>query len=350
MSNKIKDSLLDITPDLKESKSRVKNAVLHTNLRPRKRQLLPQIILGCFIAMSVFLVSMAFQTDTYISGFSEKTLNMYNLLDDNDPNEAYQNDLITIKYGKLMGVKLNQQQVKELVASYKSELPHNFNKVLDINGISPSAYQKHYLTLKAQVQLVQDSLLPNYEKLYPQFHQEIHAQLLLLDAIKETNQGNMSFGNQDNLSAIVIYEGENARILSLIEEKRLLEEQLIIMPIRDSLNLKAGEEVILENSFITSVIRPESKIKNFVVSQNTKVITENRTKEISAKQKELNLFFEQNDSQTLSQTENPDFQLKTLNGDYSIWFNDDIIIGSGDKGFIISKEQLQAWGEELINN
>lgn len=63
----------------------------------------------------------------------------------------------------------------------------------------------------------------------------------------------MPFNATVDIHAIVLYEGENARVLALIEEKQLLEEQLIIMPIRDSLKLKAGEEVLLENSFMTSV-------------------------------------------------------------------------------------------------
>ena len=92
----------------------------------------------------------------------------------------------------------------------------------------------------------------------------------------------------------------------------------------------------------------ERAFKRFVVSQDVTVVTENKTKVIPVLQKEIDPLFEQMTWQNISQTEEPDVQLKTLNGYYSVWYGDDIVIGSNDKGFIVSKEMLQEWGEGLI--
>lgn len=235
MRNEIKEGLLEITPDLKESKDRIRRAVLKPETSSKKNFIFPRIIFSFAIILSIFLITSEFKNDSYVNGFSQETLTMYNLLEDSEPNEQYQKDLIILKYGELENIQLKKQDVKNLVTSYRNELPASFERVLKQNKISESAYEAQYLTLKAQVQLVFDSLLPKYTQLYPQFPQEVHAQLIILDAMEKVEHEILSFGNKDSISAIVLYEGENARVLSLIEEKKLAEEQFIIMPKHDSL-------------------------------------------------------------------------------------------------------------------
>lgn len=350
MDNEIKKALLDVTPDLEKSKSRVKRAVLQPESKPNKMFYFPQIMFGCFILLSFILVTTKWQSDHFVQGFSEETLKMYGLLDDGDHTQRYQKDLIIAKYGEVKGIKVNKVEIENLIESYKSQLPSTFNKVLEKNEITETAYTEQYLTFKAQVQLIRDSLLQNYEKMYPQFNQEIHAQLLLLDAIEEVGHGDVSFWDGVNISAFVIYEGENARILALIDEKRFLEQQLLIMPKRDSLHFKVGDKVLLEKSLITN-IRTENNFKQFVVSKDIKVVRDNKTISISAKQQKVKKFFDQVTWQPFSQSEEPNMKIETLSGVYSIWFddNENIVIGTGDKGFVITKEELQNWGEDLIN-
>lgn len=343
MKNEIKKGLLDATPDLQQSKERVRKAVL----QPSKMQLMPRFVLGCFIILSIVLVSTHWKINEQVQGFSEETLNMYGLLHDADSSEEYQKDLLLAKYGELKGIEISGQAVKNLIASYEAELPNNFDKLLRKNGITSAAYKEQYLTLKAKVQFIRNQLLPQYEKMYPQFHQEIHAQLLLFDAVEEVDTDTMPFAATTTIPAIVLYEGENARVLASLDEKRLVEEQLYIMPIHDELTLKTGDQVLLENSFITSV-QTKDDFKQFVVSQDIKVVTKDKTKLIPAMQKEVNTLFKQMTWQNISQSDEHDVQLKTASGLYSVWFRDGLVIGSGDKGFVISKEILKKWGEELI--
>jgi len=346
MKDEIKRGLLDVTPDLQQSKSRIRKAVLHSPTR--KKQLLPKFIFGFLILLSIISVATEWQTNNRVQGFSEETLKMYGLPSDGDYTEEYRTDLLIAKYGELKGVEISKQDVKELVASYESELPRTFDRMLEKNGLTRTAYKEQYLMLKAHVQLVREVLLPYYEQHYPQFHSEIHAKLMLLDAVEEVGEEDLSFAVATNFRAIVLYEGENARILALIDEKQWLEEQLIIMPIRDTHTLKTGDEVLLENSFMLGVLK-EKKYWNFVVSQDVTVVTENKAKIIPTMQKKISTLFEQMTWQNISQTEEPDVQLKTLNGNYSVWYGDDIVIGSNDKGFIVSKEMLQEWAEALIH-
>lgn len=346
MKDEIKQGLLDVTPDLQQSKSRVRKAVLHSPTR--KKQLFPRFIFGCLILLSIVLVATEWQTNNRVQGFSEETLKMYGLLDDGDHTEDYRTDLLIAKYGELKGIKINKQDVKELVSSYESELIHTFDKVLEKNKITKTAYKEQYLTLKAHVQLVREALLPYYEQRYPQFHSEIHAKLMVLDAVEEVEEEEMSFAAATNFPAIVLYEGGNARILALLDEKHWGGKQLVIMPIRDTHTLKTGDEVLLENSFMIGVVK-EKKYGQFVVSQDVTVVTENKTKIMPAMQKKISTLFEQMTWQNITQTEEPDMQLKTLSGNYSVWYGDDIVIGSNNKGFIVSKEMLREWAENLIH-
>ena len=308
---------------------------------------MPRFVFGSFILLLIILVSTTWQSDDYVQGFSEETLNMYGLLDDEDNSEQYHKDLIIVKYGAFKNIEVSKQDVKKLISSYEAELPHSFDKVLKKNGITKSAYKEHFLTLKAHVQIVRESLLPHYGQMYPQFHQEIHEQLLLFDAVKEVGTEEDSFGASVNIRAVVLYEGKNARILTLIDEKKLIEEQLIIMPIRDKLTLKTGDEVILKNSLLTSVLT-ETGVRQFVVSQDITEITTDKTTKIPAMQKELKTLFEQINWENITKTKDPDVELLTMSGNYSVWYGDDIVIGSGDKGFIIRKEKLKTWGDEVI--
>lgn len=344
MKHEIKKGLLDATPDLQKSKARVKKAVLQPSKKP---PLLPRFVLGCFILLAIALVSTEWRSNDYVQGFSEETLKMYGLMDDADHSEQYRQDLVLVKYGELKGVEISKQDVKNLIASYEAEFPTSFDKILKKNGITRTAYKKQFLALKAQVQIVRDALLPQYEKVYPQFRQEVHAQLLLFDAVEEVEAEDIQFAATVNIQAIVLYEGENARILALLDEKRFIEEQLIIMPIRDKHTLKIGDEVLLENSFLMST-QTGKTFKRFAVSQDVTVITTNKTTTIPAMQKKVNGFFEKITWHDISQTKEPDIQLKTINGYYSVWYGDDIVIGSGNKGFIISSEILQEWGKGLI--
>lgn len=344
MKSEIKKSLLEATPDLQESKSRVRKAVLQLPKKQHSRK--PLLVSGCLILLLIILIFVERQSDEYVQGYSETTLNMYGL-DDADHSERYRNDLLLLKYGKRKGVKLSKQDVTKLVASYEAELPSSFDKILQRKGITKEAYKEQYLTLIAQVQLVREALLPHYKQMYPQFHQEVHAQLLLLDAVEEEHMEDMNWGAVVDIHAIVLYEGKNARILALMDKKRLIEEQLIIMPIRDELTLKTGDEVLLENSYMPGFVT-KTGFKYFAVSQNITEITTNKSTTIPAIQKKLSTLFEQMTWQNISQTKEPDMQLITMNGNYSVWYGDDIVIGSGDKGFIISKEQVQEWGDELI--
>lgn len=345
MRDEIKKGLLDVTPDLQDSKSRVREAVLQF---PKKQNsIMPRFVFGGFIVLLIIFISTTWQSDNYVQGFSEETLNMYGLLDDEDNSEQYRKDLILAKYGELKGIEVSKRDVKKLIASYEAELPNSFDKVLKKNGITKSAYKEEFLTLKAQLQIVRESLLPHYEQMYPQFHQEIHAQLLLFDAVEEVDAKEKNFGAAVNIRAVVLYEGENARILALMDEKRLIEEQLIFMPIRDKLKLKTGDEVLLENSLLISILT-ESGVKQFAVSQDITEITTNKTTKIPAMQKKLNTLIKQMPWQNISQTKEPDVQLITMSGNYSVWYGDDIVIGSGNKGFIIRKEKLKEWGDELI--
>ena len=348
MRNEIKEGLLEITPDLKESKDRIRRAVLKPEISSKKSFIFPRIIFSFALILSIVLITSEFKTDSYVNGFSQETLTMYNLLEDSEPNEQYQKDLIILKYGELENIQLKKQDVKNLVTSYRNELPASFERVLKQNKISESAYKAQYLTLKAQVQLVFDSLLPKYTQLYPQFPQEVHAQLIILDAMEKVEHESFSFGNKDSISAIVLYEGENARVLSLIEEKKLAEEQLIIMPKHDSLNLKIGDEILLENNLVTSK-QAKGSYKQFVVSEKVKVIKDNKTKEIPVMPRKINEYFELSNWKPLSITEEPDMKLKTLKGDYSVWFRDSIIIGFNGNGFVIDNVEIQNWGENMIN-
>jgi len=345
MKSEIKKALLEATPDLQESKSRVRKAVLQLPKKQHSR--IPRLVSGCLILLLIILIFVERQSDEYVQGFSETTLNMYGLLDDADHSERYRKDLLLLKYGERKGVKLSKQDVKKLVASYEAELPSSFEKVLQRNGITKESYKEQYLTLIAQVQLVRESLLPHYKQMYPQFHQVIHEQLLLLDAVEEVHMKDINLGAVVDIHAIVLYEGKNARILALMDKKRLLEEQLIIMPIHDELTLKTGDEVLLKNSFLTGFVT-KTGFKYFAVSQNITEIITNKSTTIPAMQKKLSTLFEQMTWQNISQTKEPDMQLITMNGNYSVWYGDDIVIGSGDKGFIISKEKVQDWGDELI--
>lgn len=345
MKDEIKHGLLNVTPDLQQSKSRVRKAVLHSPAR--KKQLLPRFIFGCLVLLSIVLVATEWQTNNRVQGFSEETLRMYGLLDNGDYTERYRTDLLIAKYGELKGVKISKQDVKERVAAYESELIHTFDKVLRKNNITRKAYKEQYLTLRAHVHLVWEALLPYYEQHYPQFHSAIHSKLLLLDAVEEVGEEDLSFAVATNFRAIVLYEGENARVLALVDEKKWLEEQLIIMPIRDAHTLKTGDEVLLEDSFMIGVVK-EKKYQKFVVSQDVTVVTENKTKIMPAMQKKISTLFEQMTWQNIKQTEEPDVQLKTLSGNYSVWYGDDIVIGSNGKGFIVSKEMIQEWAEGLI--
>lgn len=346
MKDEIKQGLLDVTPDLQQSKSRVRKAVLHSPTR--KKQLFPRFIFGCLILLSIVLVATEWQTNNRVQGFSEETLKMYGLLDNGDHTEDYRTDLLIAKYGELKGIKVSKQDVKERVSSYESELIHTFDKVLEKNKITKTAYKEQYLTLKAHVQLVREALLPYYEQRYPQFHSEIQAKLMVLEAVEEVGEEDLSFAVATNFRAIVLYEGENARILALIDEKKWLEEQLIIMPIRDTHTLKTGDEVLLENSFMIGVVK-EKKYGQFVVSQDVTVVTENKTQIMPAMQKKISTLVEQMTWENITQTEEPDMQLKTLSGNYSVWYGDDIVIGSNSKGFIVSKEMIQEWAEGLIH-
>lgn len=344
MKDEIKKGLLDVTPDLERSKSRVRNAVLQP---PKKRQLIPRSILGSFVLLSIILVSIQWQRNDGIQGFSQETFNMYGLLDDADSSEEYHKDLIIEKYGEIKDVEITKQEMKNKIASYTSTLPASFDDVLKRNNIPKNAYREQFLTLKAKTQMVYESLLPHYEQMYPQFPKEVHSQLLLWDAVKAVGAQDITFGSTINIPALVLYEGENARVLVLIDEKRLVEEQIIIMPIRDELKLKTGEEVLLENSFIIS--RASNKgFKQFAVSQNIKVITKNKAMTIPAMQKNVNTFLKNRNWEEISQTREPNAHLKTISGLYSIWYGDDTVIGSGDKGFIITNEMLQNWGEKMI--
>lgn len=345
MNSDIKNSLLEATPDLQESKSRVRKAVLQF---PKKQHSqIPRLVFGCLILLLIILIFVEQQSDEYVQGFSETTLSMYGLLDDVDYSERYRNDLLLLKYGKHKGVKLRKRDLKKMVASYEAELPKSFDKVLQRNGITKEVYKEQYLKLIAQVQLVREALLPHYKQMYPQFHQEVHAQLLLFDAVEEERIEDINWGAVVDIHAIVLYEGKNARILALMDTKRLIEEQLIITPIRDELTFKTGDEVLLKNSFLTG-IATKTGMKYFAVSKNITEITTNNSTIIPAIQKKLSTLFEQMTWQDISQTKEPDMQLITMNGNYSVWYGDDIVIGSGDKGFIISKEQVQEWGDELI--
>lgn len=349
MRNEIKEGLLEITPDLKESKDRIRRAVLKPEISSKKSFIFPRIIFSFALILSIVLITSEFKTDSYVNGFSQETLNMYSLLEDSEPNEQYQKDLIILKYGELENIQLKKQDVKNLVTSYRNELPASFERVLKQNKISESAYKAQYLTLKAQVQLVFDSLLPKYTQLYPQFPQEVHAQLIILDAMEKVEHESFSFGNKDSISAIVLYEGENARVLSLIEEKKLAEEQFIIMPKHDSLNLKIGDAILLENNLITSQQAKDS-YKQFVVSEKVRVIKDNEPIEVSVLPKKINEYFEQSEWTPLSITDEPDMRLKTLEGNYFVWFHDNIIIGSNSKGVVIDNGEIQSWGENMINN
>ena len=42
-------------------------------------------------------------------------------------------------------------------------------------------------------------------------------------------------------------------------------------------------------------------------------------------------------------------KLKTLKGNYSVWFRDNIIIGFNSKGFVIDNGEIENWGENMIN-
>lgn len=347
--NKIKKGLMDVTPNLEESKARVKKAVLQRERKSKKRHFFPQIVFCCVILLSVILVSTNWHQDDLIQSFSEETLHMYGLLSDGDHTEDYLRDLIIAKYGELKGVKIDKQDIENLIESYKANLPSTFNRVLNEHGITPTAYEKQYLALKAQVELIYDSLLPIYEKMYPQFHEVVYSNLLLFDAMEAVEDGNISLAAAVDIPAIVLYEGENARLLALIEEKPFLEQQLLIMPIRDSLQLNVGENVFLKHSILTSV-RTEEGYKQFVVSKDIQSITENKTPVVPAMQKKVNNFIEQRAWQPLTQIEESDLTLQTLGGLYSIWFTDgDIVVSSGEKGFIITKEELQKWAEVWIN-
>lgn len=66
--------------------------------------------------------------------------------------------------------------------------------------------------------------------------------------------------------------------------------------------------------------------------------------------RKINEYFEQSNWKPLSITDEPDMKLKTLNGNYSVWFRDSIIIGSNGKGFVIDIVEIQNWGENMINN
>lgn len=219
MRNEIKEGLLEITPDLKESKDRIRRAVLKPEINSKKSVIFPRIIFSFALILSIFLITSEFKNDSYVNGFSQETLNMYGLLEDNEPNEQYQKDLIILKYGELENIPLKKQDVKNLVTSYRNELPASFERVLKQNKISESAYKAQYLTLKAQVQLIFDSLLPRYMQLYPQFPQEVHAQLIILDAMEKVEHENFSFGNTDSISAIVLYEGEMLVSYRLLRKK-----------------------------------------------------------------------------------------------------------------------------------
>lgn len=347
MRDEIKKGLLDVTPDLQDSKSRVREAVLQFPQKQNSSSLMPRFVFGSFIVLLIIFITTTWQSDNYVQGFSEETLNMYGLLDDEDNSEQYRKDLTLVKYGELKGIEVSRQDVKKIIASYEAELPKSFDKVLKKNGITKSAYKEQFLTLKAHLQIVRESLIPHYEQMYPQFHQEILDQLLLFDAVEEVDAKGKNFGAVVNIRAVVLYEGENARILALMEEKRLIEEQLIFMPIRDKLTLKTGDEVLLGNSLLTSILT-KSGVKQFAVTQDITKITTNKTTNIPAMPKKLNTLIKQMPLQNIPQTEEPDVQLITISGNYSVWYGNDIIIGSGDKGFIIRKEKLKEWGDEMI--
>ena len=123
------------------------------------------------------------------------------------------------------------------------------------------------------------------------------------------------------------------------------------MPICDSLKLKAGEEVLLENSFMTSV-SSEKVFKQFVVSQNVNLITTNKIAIIPVMQKQVNAYFEQMTWHDIdfSTSREPNTELKTIGGNFYIWYGDDIIIGSEEKAFVISEEELKGWGKKFIQN
>ncbi|GLC90474.1 hypothetical protein [Lysinibacillus piscis] len=347
MKNEIKKGLLDITPNLQQSKTYIQKAVLSP--QKNKKQLWPQAIFICFLLLSIIFLVTEWQTSYTVEGFSEETLKMYSLLQDGDATKEYQQDLLLVKYGQQKGIIFQKQSINKLITTYEAQLPSTFDKVLNKEGITKAAYREQFLTLQAQVQLIYDTLLPQYEKIYPQFHHEIYGQLLLLDAMEELKAESMPFGTVTTIPAIVLYENNNTRILALLEKKRLLEEQVIIMPKRDTLSLKTGTEVLLQNSFLTDV-QTKTRWKQFVVSQDITVATANKTIILPAMQKQVDAFFQQTTWESLSQTAKPDMQLQTLHGDYSVWYGKDIILGLDHKQFTITKEMLTEWGENFIQN
>ena len=123
-----------------------------------------------------------------MQGYSEQAFQMYELLDDADPSEEYHIDLMLAKYGGLRGIEKNKQDIKERVELYEATLPKTFDKVLKENGITRQEYKKQFLELKAYVQVVRDTLIPQYGNAYPEFPKEVHAQLLLFDAAREVEE------------------------------------------------------------------------------------------------------------------------------------------------------------------
>ena len=72
--------------------------------------------------------------------------------------------------------------------NYTKLLYQTFDKVLKENGITRQEYKKQFLELKAYVQVVRDTLIPQYGNAYPEFPKEVHAQLLLFDAAREVEE------------------------------------------------------------------------------------------------------------------------------------------------------------------
>lgn len=133
----------------------------------------------------------------------------------------------------------------------------------------------------------------------------------------------------------------NPSSLTKFRKLRLQDMSLLDMLIGKTVEIAIEKEVIKNKTIIVDVTHTKARY-------NITEVTTNNSTIIPTIQKKLSTLFEQMTLQDISQTKEPDMQLITINGNYSVWYGDDIVIGFDDKDFIISKEHVQEWGDELI--
>ncbi|MGN7476404.1 hypothetical protein ACTHOQ_01010 [Solibacillus silvestris] len=178
----------------------------------------------------------------------------------------------------------------------------------------------------------------------------VHKHLVLVDAIKAEKDRSVPIPAAQSFEAVILYEGENARVMSMAEEKNWLEQQLFIMPKNEEQTFQMGDKVLVHKGMLYG-FQTETGFKQVVVAKEIKKVNTSSNLYVNFKNNTgLQTFLNQLLWETLKQTTAPSMVLNIENKNYSIWLSENgIIIGDGKKEAFIKYEIIEEWGRNLIN-